>query len=43
MYVARTLILLDRTLISPLASYNATKAALHHWGNTLRVELAPLG
>ena len=25
------------------ASYNATKAALHHWGNTLRVEMAPLG
>ncbi|ORY71073.1 uncharacterized protein BCR38DRAFT_453712 [Pseudomassariella vexata] len=23
------------------ASYNATKAALHHWGNTLRVEMAP--
>jgi 1-acylglycerone phosphate reductase len=26
-----------------LASYNATKAALHHWGNTLRVEMKPLG
>jgi 1-acylglycerone phosphate reductase len=25
------------------ASYNASKAALHHWGNTLRVELKPLG
>ncbi|KAI1405138.1 hypothetical protein F4819DRAFT_482898 [Hypoxylon fuscum] len=25
------------------ASYNATKAALHHWGNTLRLEMAPLG
>ncbi|KAF7504182.1 hypothetical protein GJ744_002601 [Endocarpon pusillum] len=25
------------------SSYNATKAALHHWGNTLRVEMAPLG
>ncbi|KAL4993010.1 hypothetical protein BDV10DRAFT_198662 [Aspergillus recurvatus] len=25
------------------SSYNATKAALHHWGNTLRVELRPLG
>lgn len=25
------------------ASYNASKAALHHYGNTLRVELAPLG
>ncbi|KAF9248079.1 hypothetical protein DTO013E5_4959 [Penicillium roqueforti] len=25
------------------ASYNATKAALHHWGNTLRVEMKPLG
>ncbi|KAI8963503.1 NAD(P)-binding protein [Daldinia sp. FL1419] len=24
------------------ASYNATKAALHHWSNTLRVEMAPL-
>ncbi|KAI0199297.1 short chain dehydrogenase [Astrocystis sublimbata] len=23
------------------ASYNATKAALHHWGNTLRVEMKP--
>ncbi|KAL5341459.1 short chain dehydrogenase [Aspergillus crustosus] len=25
------------------SSYNATKAALHHWGNTLRVELKPFG
>ncbi|RDW79384.1 short-chain dehydrogenase [Coleophoma cylindrospora] len=25
------------------ASYNASKAALHHWGNTLRVEMRPLG
>ncbi|KAL2862201.1 SDR family oxidoreductase [Aspergillus lucknowensis] len=25
------------------SSYNASKAALHHWGNTLRVELKPLG
>ncbi|KAK7706633.1 NADPH-dependent 1-acyl dihydroxyacetone phosphate reductase [Diaporthe eres] len=25
------------------ASYNATKAALQHWSNTLRVEMAPLG
>lgn len=25
------------------ASYNATKAALHHWGNTVRVEMKPLG
>ncbi|KAK5996472.1 Short-chain dehydrogenase RED1 [Cladobotryum mycophilum] len=25
------------------ASYNATKAALHHWGNTLRVEMKPFG
>ncbi|KAI0120149.1 NAD(P)-binding protein [Nemania sp. FL0031] len=25
------------------ASYNASKAALHHWGNTLRVEMAPFG
>ncbi|KAJ2994928.1 hypothetical protein NUW58_g1417 [Xylaria curta] len=24
------------------ASYNASKAALHHWSNTLRVEMAPL-
>ncbi|KAK6210524.1 Type I Iterative PKS [Pestalotiopsis sp. IQ-011] len=23
------------------SSYNASKAALHHWGNSLRVELAP--
>lgn len=35
----------NRPLILVLcaASYNATKAALHHWGNTLRVEMAPLG
>lgn len=25
------------------ASYNATKAALHHYGNTLRVEMKPFG
>ena len=25
------------------SSYNASKAALHHYGNTLRVEMAPLG
>ena len=25
------------------ASYNASKAALHHWGDTLRVEMKPLG
>ncbi|MCJ1341999.1 RNA elimination defective protein Red1 [Peltigera leucophlebia] len=25
------------------ASYNASKAALHHYGNTLRVEMKPLG
>ncbi|KAI0098690.1 NAD(P)-binding protein [Nemania sp. FL0031] len=25
------------------SSYNATKAALAHWSNTLRVEMAPLG
>ncbi|KAI1502624.1 NAD(P)-binding protein [Biscogniauxia marginata] len=25
------------------ASYNASKAALHHWANTLRLEMAPLG
>ncbi|KAI1255414.1 hypothetical protein MGN70_003480 [Eutypa lata] len=25
------------------SSYNASKAALQHWSNTLRVELAPLG
>lgn len=24
------------------ASYNATKAGLQHWSNTLRVEMAPL-
>lgn len=24
-----------------LASYNASKAALHHWSSTLRVEMAP--
>lgn len=27
---------------SSQASYNATKAALHHWSNSLRVEMAPL-
>lgn len=32
-----------RRLTNASASYNATKAALHHWGNTLRVELKPLG
>jgi short-subunit dehydrogenase len=26
-----------------VASYNATKAALVHWGSTARIELAPLG
>lgn len=25
------------------ASYNASKAALHHYGNTLRVEMRPFG
>ncbi|KAF9878624.1 hypothetical protein CkaCkLH20_04116 [Colletotrichum karsti] len=25
------------------SAYNATKAALHHWSNTLRVEMEPLG
>ncbi|ROV98485.1 hypothetical protein VPNG_08533 [Cytospora leucostoma] len=25
------------------SSYNASKAALQHWGNTLRVEMKPLG
>ncbi|KAL8744108.1 MAG: hypothetical protein Q9190_003609 [Brigantiaea leucoxantha] len=25
------------------ASYNASKAALHHYGNTLRVEMSPFG
>ena len=25
----------------PTASYNASKAALAHWGNTLRVEMSP--
>ena len=28
-------------ILSQPASYNASKAALAHWGNTLRVELAP--
>lgn len=30
-------------LTGSLASYNATKAALHHYGNTLRAELKPFG
>ncbi|CAK4032114.1 short-chain dehydrogenase reductase sdr [Lecanosticta acicola] len=25
------------------SSYNASKAALHHWGNTLRIEMKPFG
>ncbi|KAJ8127950.1 hypothetical protein O1611_g5686 [Lasiodiplodia mahajangana] len=25
------------------SSYNASKAALHHWGDTMRVEMKPLG
>ncbi|KAL9091251.1 MAG: hypothetical protein Q9159_001546 [Coniocarpon cinnabarinum] len=25
------------------AAYNASKAALHHWGNTLRIEMKPFG
>ncbi|KAI0204883.1 hypothetical protein F4808DRAFT_412507 [Astrocystis sublimbata] len=25
------------------SSYNASKAALHYWGNTLRVEMKPFG
>ena len=25
------------------ASYNSSKAALHHWGNTLRIEMRPFG
>ena len=25
------------------ATYNASKAALHHWGNTLRIEMKPFG
>lgn len=29
--------------LTSAASYNASKAALHHWGNTLRVEMRPLG
>jgi 1-acylglycerone phosphate reductase len=28
---------------SVIASYNASKAALVHWGNTLRVEMKPFG
>lgn len=31
------------TLAPNSASYNASKAALVHYGNTLRVEMAPLG
>ena len=31
----------DIELKVSLASYNAAKAALHHYGNTLRVELKP--
>lgn len=30
-------------LITHTAGYNASKSALHHWGNTLRVELQPFG
>ena len=25
------------------AAYNASKAALHHWGDTLRIEMKPFG
>ena len=32
-----------QNLIFFLASYNATEAALHHYGNTLRAELKPFG
>lgn len=32
-----------RRSLTFVASYNASKAALHHWGNTLRVEMSPLG
>ena len=35
--------LLIQDLTGPPASYNATKAALHHYGNTLRAELKPFG
>jgi 1-acylglycerone phosphate reductase len=33
----------NHNLTSIQASYNATKAALAHWANTVRVEMAPLG
>lgn len=30
-------------LLKVKASYNASKAALHHYGNTLRAEMKPFG
>ncbi len=32
-----------KRLIKRKASYNASKAALHHYGNTLRAEMKPFG
>ncbi|RYP80512.1 hypothetical protein DL770_006185 [Monosporascus sp. CRB-9-2] len=36
-------VLINNAGISEAASYNASKAALHHYGDTLRVEMKPFG
>lgn len=43
LFSATSLNCAKNTLYANVASYNASKAALHHYGNTLRVEMAPLG